>query len=427
MPPYLPAGWRRLQPVARGLMLARALRSVAQGALAADFVLLLRALHWQAGAIGVLLTASSLAGGFIGLAVGPVSDRVGRRPFLLAYQGALALCTLAVLAHPVGPLLALGAVVFGYGLGGNGAAGPFAPAEQAWLARHVAAAQRGPVFSLNAAIGFFGMGAGSLLGGLVPLWAGPRPAAPGYLPLFALTAVVAGLNLWQIWSLREDPPGAAARGPAPAADRAPATPAAEGRVRREENRALALLVLANAVNAMGIGLFGPLLPYWFSARYGVGVSAIGSVYGLTFILTGLASIVTGQLVERIGLVRAIVWVRLVGVALLAAMPLMPSFAWAATLYAARSVLNRGSVGARQAFGVSIVRDERRGLASSLNNVSWSLPAALGPGVSGWLMALGSLNIPLYLAAALQLAYAVLFGVLFRRYEPGGPRRAPRPA
>lgn len=57
-PPYLLAGWRRLDPVARGLAGARALRSVAQGALRADFrALPARAAlagrgHWRAALRG---------------------------------------------------------------------------------------------------------------------------------------------------------------------------------------------------------------------------------------------------------------------------------------------------------------------------------------------------------------------------------------
>jgi MFS family permease len=484
VPPYLPAGWRRLHRVARGLIAARALRSIAQGALAADFVLYLRALHWPAAAMGGLLSLGAVAGGAMGLAVGPVSDRLGRRPFLLLYQAGLFLCTLWVLLDPQGPALVTATLLFGYGLGGNGAAGPFSPAEQAWLARHVPALERGAVFSLNAAVGFLGMGIGSFLAGLVPLWQRWLPGPSAYLPLFGLTLAVAAVNAVQIWRLperrtapmdhaRPHPGGAAAaplpearrgvaaeaRDPSPSRDGAATagaavgvalstvapggavspSPAAEGpsaahgvrepegeaAIRRRENRGLALLVGTNAVNALGIGLFGPLLPYWFSARFGAGAGAIGSVFGLTFVLTAVASIVMGAVADRVGLVRAVVAVRLVGVALLACMPFMPTFAWAAGLYAARSVLNRGSVGARQAFGVSMVRDQRRGLASSLNNVSWSLPSAAGPALAGWMMSLGSLDLPLFLAAALQLAYAILFGTALRPYDPTA-RPRPRP-
>ncbi len=412
-------------------MATRTLRSVAQGALATDFVLYLRAMHWPAAAIGALLGAAQLAGGALGLGVGPLSDRLGRRPLLLVYQIGLALCTGLVLLDPRGTVLVAGALLFGYGLGANGAAGPFSPAEQAWLARHVPAVERGSVFSLNAALGFCGMGAGSILAGLVPLWARWLPGPAAFSPLFWLTLAVAAANWWQIARLpeargdegptagRAAPPGPSSGGAGGGAD-APA-------VRREENRALALLSAVNAVNALGIGIFAPLLPYWFAARYGVGAGAVGSVFAVTFFLTAAASVATGELVARIGLVRSIVALRFVGVALLAAMPFMPHFSWAAALYVVRSVLNRGSVGARQAFGVGLVGDRRRGLASSLNNVSWSLPAAAGPALSGWLMALGSLDLPFYLAAALQLAYAVLFGTVMRRYDVPAAGRGPRTA
>lgn len=187
---------------------------------------------------------------------------------------------------------------------------------------------------------------------------------------------------------------------------------------------MVLLTAVNSVNALGIGLFSPLLPYWLSVRFGVGSAAIGSVYGLTFFLTGISSIATGELTARIGLVRSVVWVRLAGVLMLAAMPFMPSYGWAAAIYVVRSVFNRGSAGARQAFGVGLVRDERKGLASSLNGLSMRLPSALGPALAGWLMEGGALNVPFYVAAGLQLLYVILFGTVLGRYEaPVARRRA----
>lgn len=418
-PPHTPAGWRSLHRTARTLMAARLLRSIGQGALVVDFVLYLRALQWSAVAIGGLVTAAGLAGTALMLGSGVLSDRFGRRPFLLGYQVATALGALAVVLHPRAAVLVAATVVLGYGRGANGVAGPFGPVEQAWLAQSVEPARRGQVFSLNGALGFWGMGLGALLGATVPWYARFLPGTAAYQPLFVLFLAVAVINLLQVASIRgADLPAATARTSRPggASDPAPAV-AAEAVVRRRENVAMALLTAVNSVNALGIGLFSPLLPYWLSVRYGVGSGAIGSVYGLTFLLTGLSSIATGELTARIGLVRAVVWVRLLGVALLAVMPLMPSYPWVAAVYVLRSVFNRGSAGARQAFGVGLVRDERKGLAGSLNGLSMRLPSAVGPALSGWLMESGSLDLPFYLAAGLQLLYVVLFGTVMGRYDP----------
>lgn len=406
-------------------MTARFFRSVAQGALVVDFVLYLKALGWSAAAIGLLMGATGVVGAALLLASGLLSDRYGRRPFLVGYQLAAAVGSLAVVLFPRSWVLVLAAVLLGYGRGANGAAGPFGPVEQAWLASSVSPAGRSQAFSLNAAIGFLGMGIGTIIGAGVPLVQRVLPGPAAYEPLFVLNFIVAVVTTLIIASLQERTKPVAAGPPASAAvtsrasDRtAPSAPTPDSTVRTRENVALGLLTLVNAVNALGIGLIGPLLPYWFAVRYGAGVEAIGAVYAVTFLFTAVSSLVTGEVGARMGIVRSIVGPRTVGVATLFAMPLMPSYGLAAGLYAFRSVLNRGTAGTRQAFSMGLVRDERRGLAGSLNALSFRLPSAVGATAAGWLMGLGLLDLPFFLAAGLQLGYVVLFATVLRRYENG---------
>jgi len=439
-PPFTRRGWRRLDPVARGLMSARFLRSMAQGALVVDFVLYLKALGWGAASIGLLLGATGVVGAVLLLAAGMLSDRFGRRPFLMGYQLASAVGALAVVVFPHSWVLVLTAVLLGYGRGANGAAGPFAPVEQAWLAASVSPAGRSQAFSLNAALGFLGMGFGTLIGSAVPLFERYLAGPAAYEPLFVLNLVVALVTTWMIARLHEPPrraPEAAGGGPvpppipstpgAPAHEAPPRAAKPEGGasgtaetagVTRRENVALTLLTTVNSINAIGIGLIGPLLPYWFAVRFGVGPEAIGSVYAVTFLLTAVSSVVTGEMGARVGVVRSIIGPRALGVLLLIAMPLMPAYGWAAGIYAVRSILNRGTAGTRQAFSMALVRDARRGLAGSLNALSFRLPSAVGAAAAGWLIGLGLLDLPFFIASGFQFAYVALFGTVLRRYEDG---------
>jgi MFS family permease len=413
---YTRAGWYALNPTARGLIVVRFLRSLGQGALAVDFTLYLRARGWSAAEVGGLLMVAGLVGAGLGLAIGTLSDRLGRRGFLLFYEAGLIVGTLAVMGHPAAWVIAAVAMLFGFGRGANGASGPFAPAEQAWLAQMVPADRRGSVFSFNAGVQFWGMGAGSLLAAvLIHVLPGARGPMQ-YMPVFGLTALVAMINGVQLWTLKEE------RRPAPSVHAVAA--ADENRINRQENRAMTLLMMVNMTNSLGVGLIAPLLPYWFNVRFGVGPDAIGPVYALTFGLTGISSVAVGHVAERLGLVRAIVLPRILGIVLLVLLPLMPHFGWAAVLYVARSIVNRGSAGARQAFSVNLVRDQRRGLASSLNAASWSVPAAVGPAIGGWLIASGSLAVPFWVAAGLQLAYLVLFPTVMGGYDMA-QSRAPK--
>lgn len=120
---------------ARLLITTRFVRSVGQGAFAVDFSLYLRALDWSAVAISAVLSGALLVGVALTLFAGPLSDRGGRRRFLFVYEAAQCLAGLAALVTAQPWVLCAAALVGGFGRGGNGAAGPFAPVEQAWLAQ----------------------------------------------------------------------------------------------------------------------------------------------------------------------------------------------------------------------------------------------------------------------------------------------------
>ena len=69
-----------------------------------------------------------------------------------------------------------------------------------------------------------------------------------------------------------------------------------------------------------------------------------------------------------------------------------------------------------ALAVSLVREHRRGLTGSINNVSMRLPNAVGPSIAGLFLEAGRLTMPFMTAAILQALYAVSYGLAFRRTE-----------
>lgn len=399
-----------LHPTTRRLLIARALRSVGQGALVVDMALYLNALGWSGIAIGGVLTGAGLFGAAVSLLIGRTSDQLRRKPFLLAYETVSLLCSLVALLTAQTVLLTGAIVLAGFGRGANGAAGPFSPAEQAWLAEEVPPTRRGRVYSLNTAVGFFGMGTGALFAMLPALWNGWLSGALAYRPLFILVALSAIGNLVLLGRARES-----YRGPTRAADDTARQHAAA--IKRDENRILSKLVFINGFNGLANGLTGPLLSYWFALRFNVGPAAIAPVMAATFFITSGSSLLTGRLTEHFGIVRSVVWARFVGLILLVLMPLMPAYWLASLIYLLRSAFNRGSAGARQALTIGLVRDERRGLATSLNTVSFQLPRSVGPTVTGYLLDADQFALPFYIAAFLQAIYLVAYDRVFRGHEP----------
>ncbi len=402
----------------RLLLAARLARSLGQGALVVDFSLYLHALGWSSAGIGSVLTAGLVVGATLTLLVGPFSDRIGRKRFLLFYEAAQIVAAMAAWATAQPVVLVAAAIVGAYGRGGNGSAGPFGPVEQAWMTTWVRRRDRGNIFSVNNAVGFFGMTLGALVAMLPGVMAGTHLAAADFRPLFLVVAAGSVVCLVCIGRIAEDPAiraRAAEAAEVPAVE-AEAAAAADAALTRDENRDLLRLVLVNGLSGVGMGLTGPLIAYWFALRYGKGPELIGPMMALSFALASAAALYAGRLSMRLGMVRAVVLMRLVGLVLMVAMPLMPSFGLAAAIYVARAVFQRGSIGARQAVGVSLVRAPRRGLAASLNNASQQFPRAVGPLFGGLMFDAGMLIAPFLIGAAIQAAHLYLYDRMFRRVD-----------
>ena len=408
-----PAATRPAIPLtARLLILSRLARSVGQGVLVVDFALYLHALGWSGVAIGALFMAGMLFGAVLTVVLGPLSDRLGRRRFLIAYElSQIAVAGIALsTAQPA--WLALASVIGGFGRGANGSPGPFGPVEQSWLADNIAPRLRGLVFSVNTAMGFFGMSAGALLAGLPGWLAGAAPTPQSFRLLFWIVLLGSIVSLALLRWTRKTP-----RAPEDAESTPKARAQATAATRRE-NALLLRLAAVNALSGLGVGLVGPLLAYWFKLRFGVGPAAIGPVMAAAFAATGASALVSGVMTRRFGVVNVVVYLRLLGLLLLLPMAFAPTFLWAGVFYVLRSALSRSTVGARQALGVSLVDAQRRGLAASVNSVSMMLPFALGPFIAGALFQTGALLLPFVLGAALQAANLYLYRRFFLAYDPG---------
>ncbi|GLG01365.1 tetracycline resistance MFS efflux pump [Alicyclobacillus hesperidum subsp. aegles] len=404
----------------RYLQTARALRSVSQGVAIVDMTLYLRDLHWSATEIGGVMSAAGVCGAALILLVGVLSDRIGRKPFLLTYECMTACAALVVGLCRNPYVLALAVILTGFGRGQNGAAGPFTPAEQAWLASAVSRERRSRVFSINTALGFFGMALGAVLGGLPRLWIHSLPGAAAYRPLFYGLCVISLGCAIVIWRApggkapeRVDTKG---RPDVEPVDAKGAAQFAERTIRRQENRNMAKLAFVNLLNGLGVGFVGPMMTYWFAARFGANSAQIGATLAVSFVVTGLAAVLSGVLAERFGMVRSVVWLRLVGVALMLILPFMPTFSLASVVYAVRSALSRGTQGARSALGSSLTRDQRRGFSLSMNSFFTRLASAIGPSLSGTLLDSGSFALPFVFAGGLQLVSSLLYGYMFRQFD-----------
>ena len=391
--------------------------------------------------LGVLFFAVAIFAALLSSGMGLLSDRVGRKKFLVAVP-LLAAAAGAVFAVTTwAPALFVMAVVgsFGRGAGaGAGAVGPYQPVESAMVVEVTPAVHRNDAFGRLA----FGSSLGALVGSLAALLADGHhdpgaPALAAFRAGFLAAAVLAAVAGLVALALHEPDPagryreaGAVGRPEAPetAGVTAPAAsgPAGDGGVRGPDRRVrfphrsrwlLYRLWVTNGVNGLAIGMFGPFVTYWLFRRYGVGVGEIGILYAVINVATMPSTLSAAGLARRFGLVRTVTVVRFAQAVLIVPMVLAPTFALAGAIYLLRMVAQRIGLPLRQSYVLAMADPGERASVAALSNLPSQAAMAASPVLSGYLFDSVSLELPFEIAAVLQLVNTALFWGFFHRAAP----------
>ncbi len=407
-----------LNPSLEWLFLVRIMRSASQGFLAIIVPLYIAMLGYDALHLGILFTAASIASVALTALTGVLSDRFGRKTFLilislLTVGGGLGF---AISTNFIVLVLAaaIGTIGRGGGAGSGGNWGPFYPAEQALIAEHSSDFERTTVFGALSFVGVVAGAIGSLFAWLPRLLSAIAGVSEltGYRILFALTAILGVAMAAAVVPVHESHSYMRQTEPR----WTPTRPSWLG-LSPASWRVVWRFMVANLVQGFGIGLLGPIIVYWFYRVYGAGAGALANLFFLINLAAALPYLMAGRLAFSLGSVRAVAITRLIGSGFLVAMVMMPTFFLAALVYTLRMVTVTLAVPIAQSYMMGVIDPAERASAAGISTVPWQVGSSGGPYLAGYLMQYAAFDLPLELSAAAGALSAVLYYVFFRRIRP----------
>jgi MFS family permease len=359
--------------------------------------------------IGMVVSAGLAGAALAALAVTLIGDRLERRQTLLALTALSVLGGLVfvVLRTP----LAIALAAFVGMLNGMGRdRGAAAVVEQAILPATASDARRTRTFAVYSIWQDAGHALGALLGGLPALLQRLAPIGEPGAFTFAMAMPALLLALCMPFYLRLSPQ-VEAEAPQRDAPRAP-------RLSRESRTVLWRIAALFALDSIGGGfLTTALMAYFFFERFAVGPVAIGALFFAARVANAVSHLVAAWLASRLGLLNTIVLTHMPSSLLLMTLPWAPNFTVAALLFLLREGLVEMDVPTRQSYVMAVVRPEERMTASGVTSLVRLGGWAVAPAAAGALMQAQSLALPLFVGAAIKIAYDVTLYFAFRSRKP----------
>jgi predicted MFS family arabinose efflux permease len=394
----------------RIVIVARTLMSASRALAGVITPVYLVLIGFSALELGALALVVGVATAILTTLIGLASDRVGRRPFLVAVPlvAAAAAVAYTLTRSPLVLFAAAAAGSFGRGAGaGTGMVGPYQPAEQAFVTEITPARDRNAAFGRLAAASSLGALVGAPLAVLAgqgqPTGAAATAAFRGPFLVCAALAAAAGLLALAL----HEPPR-------------PAHAAGAGHWLRWPRRSMPLLVrlwATNTVNGLAVGMFGPFITYWFFTRFGVSAGQIGLLYAVVNAVSVISTLGAAPLAARWGLVRTVTVVRVSQALLLVPLVLAPTFLLAGAIYLGRMLVARIGMPLRQSYVLAMADPQERAAVGALSNVPSQAAMSVAPLAAGYLFDEVSLSLPFVLGGVLQLISALMYWALFHTRLP----------
>ena len=406
----------------RWLLIARGIRAFGDGFVAILVPVYLSALGLDAFHIGAIATAMLLGSAVMTLAIGFIAHRPRTDRLLV---GAAILMLLSGIGFAVAqdfwPLLIIAFI---------GTLNPtasdvsvFVPLEQTVLANTADTELRTSLFASYSLIGSLVGALGSLVAGTPEvltnaLSISPNAALRAMFIAYGVLGVIAAL-IYGVLKL----PLAAPRETSARSSLGPS------------RRIVYTLATLFSIDSVGGGFYvQSLLALWLFEHFGLSLTAAGSLFFWSGVLSAVSYPAAAWLARRIGLINTMVYTHLPSNLCLILVPFAPRLDVAIGLLLVRSALCQMDVPARTSYVMAVVTPPERPAAAGITSAPRSIAGSVSPIMAGYLLGLSSFGWPLVIGGAINTLYDLALLFMFRSVQPAEERpltstqiEPPRPA
>jgi len=385
------------------LLFSMATRRISMGFLGVVRAIYFALLGFSPITIGLLFSVATISSAFHYILFGTLSDRYGRKPFLLL--GSLFdISRLIIFAMTQDFWL----LALGQGLGAMGeGVGAGQPVVSGYITDKVKARRRVSIFSTLAITNAVATSIGSAMAGMPQFFQNllGMDLVSAHVPLFLIGAVFSSLSFILLLPIKDES-------------------SERGRKVKEDDRVFSAkswsvimkFSLVRSTSGLGWGLIDSLLPLYFFIRFNVGSNALGPVFATARLISIFTYSMIPFFVSKLGEVGTITCSRILSAVVAVIFAFTDWYALAAVLLIIFRLLMMFTMPIRQSFATGIVDPDETATAIGISNFTRMGARSAASTLAGYMFEALSLSTPFFLGAALVILNGLLYHIYFREHK-----------
>ena len=180
------------------------------------------------------------------------------------------------------------------------------------------------------------------------------------------------------------------------------------KIENNESTLIIIITFLFAVDSFGGGFIArSFITFWLIKKFSLSEATLSIIFIIAQVLNGLSLVIAPKIAKSIGVLNTMILSQMIANGIIIVAALSSNWILATVLYLIKESFNDLDIPTRQAFMMSIVKENNQTQMASMSNLGRTAAHTFSPGIAGYISSVLGISLSLVFGSTIKLLYSLI--------------------
>tara|TARA_Y100000814_G_scaffold268894_1_gene224102 strand:- start:832 stop:2079 length:1248 start_codon:yes stop_codon:yes gene_type:complete len=180
------------------------------------------------------------------------------------------------------------------------------------------------------------------------------------------------------------------------------------KINNNESTLIIIITCLFAIDSFGGGFIArSFITFWLIKKFSLSEATLSIIFIIAQVLNGLSLVIAPKIAKSIGVLNTMILSQMIANGIIIVAALSSNWILATVLYLIKESFNDLDIPTRQAFMMSIVKENNQTQMASMSNLGRTAAHTFSPGIAGYISSVLGISLSLVFGSTIKLLYSLI--------------------
>ena len=180
------------------------------------------------------------------------------------------------------------------------------------------------------------------------------------------------------------------------------------KIENNESTLIIIITFLFAIDSFGGGFIArSFITFWLIKKFSLSEATLSIIFIIAQVLNGLSLVIAPKIAKSIGVLNTMILSQMIANGIIIVAALSSNWILATVLYLIKESFNDLDIPTRQAFMMSIVKENNQTQMASMSNLGRTAAHTFSPGIAGYISSVLGISLSLVFGSTIKLLYSLI--------------------